>query len=203
MASAQFTQTTPLKKIIQTYTDWETATTEFSERNDRLVATIAMKTALSTGKPLVPLFLAGQDGMYKAIQKFDGELGYKFTTYATWWIHQSIIRELGNHSAIKIPSYLKDQLRQITLQNSTTTTMSETIDNLDINQKTKEKLKQGNSTIISLSQPLNNQTQSLLGDTLEKKSNCTRHTRTELRTQRNTYSSTRYPPHHSKKSSQT
>jgi RNA polymerase primary sigma factor len=82
--------------------------------NLRLVVSLARKIAWHHSK-LEPLDIvqAGNIGLVRAVQKFDHTLGYKFSTYATWWIRQAIDRHVGNSGrTIRLPVHLGDQIRR-------------------------------------------------------------------------------------------
>lgn len=74
--------------------------------NLKLVITIA-KSYISYGVPFLDLIEEGNLGLIKAVGRFDPELGYKFSTYSSWWIRQAIVRAISNHSrTIRIPIHI-------------------------------------------------------------------------------------------------
>ena len=91
----------------------EAAKQHFIEANLRLVAHVA-KDYVETGFPFEDLFQEGCFGRIHAVMKFDPSRGMKFSTYATWWIKQSLLRAVGNTMrTIRFPIYVHGQLRQI------------------------------------------------------------------------------------------
>ncbi|MGI6367578.1 MAG: sigma-70 family RNA polymerase sigma factor [Anaerolineae bacterium] len=91
----------------------EQARTRLVEANTRLVVSVA-KRYLGQGVPMLDLVQEGNIGLMKAVEKFDYHRGYKFSTYATWWIRQGITRALAQQSRlIRLPVHAGDQIRRI------------------------------------------------------------------------------------------
>ena len=85
----------------------------FISHNLRLVIRCA-KNYRDQGVPFLDLIQEGNIGLIRAVEKFDYRRGYKFSTYAVWWIEQSLIRSVANDSrSVRIPSPLLDQRRKL------------------------------------------------------------------------------------------
>lgn len=79
--------------------------------NLKLVVNIARKTVMVSNLPMIDLIQEGNLGLMVAIEKFDYKLGYRFSTYAAWWIKQAIFKAISEQShCIKIPVYIQETL---------------------------------------------------------------------------------------------
>ena len=91
----------------------ERATTEFCQANLRLVVSIA-KRYQASGLPLLDLVQEGNLGLLHAVEKFDYKKGFKFSTYATWWIRQAITRGIANSGrTIRLPVHAGDLVNRV------------------------------------------------------------------------------------------
>jgi RNA polymerase primary sigma factor len=92
----------------------EEAKRRLIESNLRLVMSIT-RNYTKTSVPLLDLIQEGNLGLIRAVEKFDYRMGYKLSTYATWWIRQSITRALADQGRlIRLPVHVADQVRRVT-----------------------------------------------------------------------------------------
>ena len=82
--------------------------------NLRLVVSVAKKYINVSPTPLLDLVQEGNIGLLKAIEKYNWRLGFRFSTYATWWIKQCVLKALNEqHRTIKVPSHMTDLVKRV------------------------------------------------------------------------------------------
>jgi RNA polymerase primary sigma factor len=91
----------------------ELARDHLTKANSRLVVSIAKKY-MGQGVPFLDLIQEGNLGLMKAVDKFDYHRGYKFSTYATWWIRQAVTRAIADQGrTIRVPVHMSDRIRKL------------------------------------------------------------------------------------------
>ncbi|GAB4581284.1 MAG: hypothetical protein Fur0022_40310 [Anaerolineales bacterium] len=108
--SATSQQVDTLSNLIQ---DGELARESLIKANTRLVVSIAKKY-IGCGVPFLDLIQEGNLGLMKAVEKYDYLRGFRFSTYATWWIRQTITRAIAEQGrTIRVPVHMVDRIRQM------------------------------------------------------------------------------------------
>ena len=101
------------QKLEQQINDGLLAREHLIKANTRLVVSIA-KRYIGRGVPFLDLIQEGNLGLMKAVEKFDYHRGYRFSTYATWWIRQTITRAIADLGrTIRVPVHMSDRIRRL------------------------------------------------------------------------------------------
>jgi RNA polymerase primary sigma factor len=176
MTACQETPTSLRNRVTvlnRVYSEYQQAKRELSEGNLRLVVSIAKKYR-NRGLSFLDLIQEGNAGLMRAVDKFEYRRGFKFCTYATWWIRQAITRAVADQSrTIRIPVHMVETMsrvrnvaRQLLQELGREPTIEETAKRADTTVEEARRVLTMSRFPISLDRPVGNSEDSQFGDLL-------------------------------------
>ena len=163
-----------VKLIENRFGDYEQAMRELSGGNLRLVVSIAKKYR-NRGLSFLDLIQEGNTGLMRAVDKYEYRRGYKFSTYATWWIRQAITRAIADQArTIRIPVHMIETMsklrrvsKQLLQENGREPTLEETAEAAKVSLEETRRVLKISRHPISLDRPVGESEDSYFGDFIE------------------------------------
>lgn len=161
-------------RLLAAVRDGQAAQEHLIKANSRLVVSVAKKY-VGRGVPFLDLIQEGNIGLIRAVKKFDYRRGYKFSTYATWWIRQAVTRAIADQGrTIRVPVHMYEQInrltrtsRQLVQELGRDPTTEEIADRLGVPPRKVEQIIRVSQRPLSLEMPVGEEEDSYLGDFIE------------------------------------
>jgi RNA polymerase primary sigma factor len=165
---------TERERLLANIRDGQAAQEHLIKANSRLVVSVAKKY-VGRGVPFLDLIQEGNIGLIRAVKKFDYRRGYKFSTYATWWIRQAVTRAIADQGrTIRVPVHMYEQInrltrtsRQLVQELGRDPTTEEIADRLNVPPRKVEQIIRVSQRPLSLEMPVGEEEDSYLGDFIE------------------------------------
>jgi len=163
-----------LKKIDVVFEEYDQAKRDLSGGNLRLVVSIAKKYR-NRGLPFLDIIQEGNTGLMRAVDKYEYRRGYKFSTYATWWIRQAITRAIADHArTIRVPVHMIETMsklrgiqKRLLQEIGREPTLEEIAEAADMTHEETKRVMKISRHPISLDRPVGESEDSQFGDFIE------------------------------------